>query len=121
MRLGLIKLHRRPDLVFHIQLPRPDTDFRCLSLATPRVAPSNQFSSRSAGIGTGFLAASIRTPSQPSCARCCLQGIVSEQGRQPCWLPPRKRTERATLPREGQLRVGVPNWTGLVPGSDELL
>src|SRR5690348_17222343 len=35
-----------------------------------------------------------------------LQGIVSERGCLPCWLPPRKRTERATLPREGPPRVG---------------
>ena len=54
-------------------------------------------------------------------SRCCLQGIVSERGCLRCWLPPRKRTERATLPREGPLRVGVPNCTGLVPGSDVLL
>ena len=54
-------------------------------------------------------------------SRCCLQGIVSERGCLRCWLPPRKRTERATLPREGPLRVGVPSCTGLVPGSDVLL
>jgi len=44
--------------------------------------------------------------------------IGSERVFLPCWLPPRKRTERATLPREGPPRVGVPNCTGLVPGSD---
>ena len=44
--------------------------------------------------------------------------IGSERVCLPYWLPPRKRTERATLPREGPPRVGVPNCTGLVPGSD---
>jgi len=41
--------------------------------------------------------------------------IGSERVCLPYWLPPRKRTERATLPREGPPRVGVPNCTGLVP------
>ena len=44
--------------------------------------------------------------------------IGSERVFLPYWLPPRKRTERATLPREGPPRVGVPNCTGSVPGSD---
>jgi hypothetical protein len=44
--------------------------------------------------------------------------IGSERVFLPYWLPPRKRTERATLPREGPPRVGVPNCTGLVPGND---
>jgi hypothetical protein len=44
--------------------------------------------------------------------------IGSERVCPPYWLPPRKRTERATLPREGPPRVGVPNCTGLASGSD---
>jgi hypothetical protein len=44
--------------------------------------------------------------------------IGSERVFLPYWLPPRKRTERATLPREAPPRVGVPNCTGSVPGSD---
>ena len=41
----------------------------------------------------------------------------SERVYLPDWLLPRKQIERATLPQEGPSRVGVPNCTGLVPGS----
>jgi hypothetical protein len=50
-----------------------------------------------------------------------VSGIASKRVCRPDWLPPKKRTVRATLPREGLSRAGVPNRSGSASGSDALL
>ena len=47
--------------------------------------------------------------------------IGRERVCQPDWLPPRKRTERATPRRQDPTPVGVPSRTGSMPGNDESL
>jgi hypothetical protein len=75
-------------------------------------------------LGDRFLARYVRPESMPDTIRLKSKGasgIASKRVCRPDWLPPKKRTERATLPREGLSRAGVPNRSGSASGSDALL